>query len=72
LRDQLTRPHARITIVGKTLTITRWDPALAKPGAITGKGAADSGVDVADVIFLGEDGEHEVIVANEGPGGLAR
>lgn len=70
-QETLTRPTARITIVGETLTVTRFDPALARPGAIQNELAEERGVAIADVAYLGEPGAHELVVTAGSPEGLS-
>lgn len=70
-QETLTRPHARITIVGETLTVTRYDPALARPGAMPSAEAKERSVAIVDVAYLGEPGVHELVVTAESPEGLS-
>lgn len=66
-----TRPNARITIVGETLTVTPYNPALTRPGAITAAEAEEPSATIADVAYLGGPGEYELLVTAESPGGLS-
>jgi hypothetical protein len=51
--------------------MTRFDPALARPGSIQTAEANEHGVAIADVAYLGGPGEYELLVTAESLGGLS-
>lgn len=62
----LKNPDARATIVGEQLTLIEWHPRL-KPVALMPQSESAA---YADVRYVGEPGEREVLVTHETPGAI--